>query len=318
MKMAPKRGIGAQADGPNDPEYQDPRQPVKSLPAKIANSASGLLSDALSPRGSQPGAALSQALANGGKGHSSSSAAAYDATDMRRLTAIASLSASKTSDDGPASFRSGTIPSAGSTDIFNGMTLDEFLLLDPRGEDYFLDADTTPDKGKGVSGRTVDADCAGNKNDSSISSSWRPTPSMVLPLPAQSGSKVDGEEVVQLLSSSELQPDTWVEDDVERDLPFSISDEELRLSRWFVDNFPAISLGRDRFDDAIQAAKEGHPFQEFASFFDEIENYQDEVWGYLRPLVEAAKEESRQTRSATANEGPAVRRLRMILAHLDT
>ncbi|EAW15234.1 uncharacterized protein ACLA_058960 [Aspergillus clavatus NRRL 1] len=50
------------------------------------------------------------------------------------------------------------------------------------------------------------------------------------------------------------------------------------------------------------------------------ERYHDEVWGYLRPTLEAAAEEievaKEQGRDALVEDGPAVRRLKMILGHM--
>ena len=48
------------------------------------------------------------------------------------------------------------------------------------------------------------------------------------------------------------------------------------------------------------------------------ENYHEEVWGYLRSDLEAAKEEIEEGRDQDdyENDGPAVRRLKMILKHM--
>lgn len=49
------------------------------------------------------------------------------------------------------------------------------------------------------------------------------------------------------------------------------------------------------------------------------ERYHDEVWGYLRPALEAAKEEMEEYSHGTEDgeeDGPAVRRLKMILKHM--
>ncbi|KAJ5114447.1 hypothetical protein NUU61_000206 [Penicillium alfredii] len=51
------------------------------------------------------------------------------------------------------------------------------------------------------------------------------------------------------------------------------------------------------------------------------ERYHDEVWGYLRPVLEAARIEIEEKEKETGREhegddGPAVRRLKMILAHM--
>lgn len=49
------------------------------------------------------------------------------------------------------------------------------------------------------------------------------------------------------------------------------------------------------------------------------ERYHDEVWGYLRPALEAAKAEMEENRGGGeghGEDGPAVRRLKMILKHM--
>lgn len=53
------------------------------------------------------------------------------------------------------------------------------------------------------------------------------------------------------------------------------------------------------------------------------ERYHDEVWGYLRPTLEAAKKEieekkekEKQGSPNVRKDGPAVRRLKMILRHM--
>ncbi|KAJ5555703.1 hypothetical protein N7461_004173 [Penicillium sp. DV-2018c] len=49
------------------------------------------------------------------------------------------------------------------------------------------------------------------------------------------------------------------------------------------------------------------------------ERYHDEVWGFLEPVLEAAKKEIEETETETRGEGldgPAVRRLKMILEHM--
>ncbi|KAL4957361.1 hypothetical protein BDW69DRAFT_156464 [Aspergillus filifer] len=49
------------------------------------------------------------------------------------------------------------------------------------------------------------------------------------------------------------------------------------------------------------------------------EKYHDEVWGYLQPTLEAAAreiEEKKDSPSASVEDGPAVRRLKMVLRHM--
>ncbi|KAJ6006753.1 hypothetical protein N7451_004697 [Penicillium sp. IBT 35674x] len=46
------------------------------------------------------------------------------------------------------------------------------------------------------------------------------------------------------------------------------------------------------------------------------ERYHDEVWGYLRPALEAAQKEIEEKNEIDDGDGPAVRRLKMILKHM--
>lgn len=62
------------------------------------------------------------------------------------------------------------------------------------------------------------------------------------------------------------------------------------------------------------------PISGLEDWFTIINHYQDEVWGYLKPYAEAAKEEAQKAEASgepNPTGGPAVRRLGMILAHLD-
>lgn len=51
------------------------------------------------------------------------------------------------------------------------------------------------------------------------------------------------------------------------------------------------------------------------TFFDDLHNYHEGVWGYLQPIVEQARVELREGRSV--KDSPAVARLQMILGHVD-
>lgn len=58
-----------------------------------------------------------------------------------------------------------------------------------------------------------------------------------------------------------------------------------------------------------------------ADWVDVQERYHDDVWGYLRPALEAAKEELEEKQDGSEHndeDGPAVRRLKMILRHMKT
>ena len=55
--------------------------------------------------------------------------------------------------------------------------------------------------------------------------------------------------------------------------------------------------------------------QQTLTFFDDLHNYHEDVWGYLKPIVAQARTELREGRSV--KDSPAVARLQMILGHID-
>jgi hypothetical protein len=124
----------------------------------------------------------------------------------------------------------------------------------------------------------------------------------------------DGDEVVQLLSDPTFQPELWTEGDPEE--PYIISEEEMQISQWYIQNTQVGAPRREQLQHAVAAARTGRSYEEFESIFDAIEAYHEDVWGYIRPLVEAARQERLIAEPTATGDGPAVHRLRMIVAHL--
>jgi hypothetical protein len=124
----------------------------------------------------------------------------------------------------------------------------------------------------------------------------------------------DGDEVVQLLSDPTFQPELWTEGDPEE--PYTISEQEMQISQWYIQNTQDGAPRREQLQRAVVAARTGRSYEEFESIFDAIEAYHEDVWGYIRPLVEAARQERLIAEPTATGDGPAVRRLRMIVAHL--
>lgn len=52
-------------------------------------------------------------------------------------------------------------------------------------------------------------------------------------------------------------------------------------------------------------------------WLDMLNKYQDEVWGYMLPLVQEAREEAKASKERIPEDQPATRRLRMLLKHLE-
>jgi hypothetical protein len=160
----------------------------------------------------------------------------------------------------------------------------------------------------------------------------------------------DGAAVVSLLSDPSFQPEFADDDDLYEDpdmaVPAPLTADEIRILDSFrrqqsstttpthpktnaitphslipdIDTFLAdndgISVGTS--DAALRDAVL-HNLPGAEDWVAVNDRYQDEVWGFLRPALEAASkeiEENDQKESDPAREGPAVRRLKMILRHM--
>lgn len=142
----------------------------------------------------------------------------------------------------------------------------------------------------------------------------------------------DGAAVVTLLSSSSLEEDPALIPDIELDptpLPLSINEQEALDSFRLSFDGPRLtssSLVPD-IDTFLSQGIASGDLKSGTALRDEVlarlpgagdwvdvqERYHDEVWGFLEPVLEAARTEMEQGES---QEGPAVRRLRMILGHM--
>jgi hypothetical protein len=71
---------------------------------------------------------------------------------------------------------------------------------------------------------------------------------------------------------------------------------------------------------AVQMRIGIEPIRGLEDWFEVINSYHEDVWGYLKPYAQAAKaevEKAEQEHQPNPTGGPAVRRLGMLLAHLD-
>lgn len=143
----------------------------------------------------------------------------------------------------------------------------------------------------------------------------------------------DGAAVVTLLSSSCIEEDPALIPDVELDptpLPLSTSEQEALDSFRLSFNGPRLtssSLVPD-IDTFLSQGIASGDLKSGTALRDEVldrlpgagdwvgvqERYHEEVWGFLAPVLEAARTEIEQEGD---QEGPAVRRLRMILGHME-
>jgi hypothetical protein len=286
----------------------------RSFTENVASSAAGLLRDTFSSSGDHVGATLSQALQEGSKAGSSYGVAASDSSltyqptprpDMPLFTGVTSEN---------DAFRSSTRPPNAPREAFEGMTIDQFLQSEPESHGKLFNGDQKLDKGKRAVYSNSNSDVTRDSYNARFNSAWQAGNTEKDSRVHDINSLNDGDEVVKLLSDPNFQPELWTEDD--REEPYTITDEEIQISRWFTQKAQAGASQREQLQKAVVAARSGGAYQEFASIFDEIESYQEVVWGYIRPLVEAARQEQHIAEPTAVGDGPAVHRLRMIVAHL--
>jgi hypothetical protein len=319
-----------------------PRSPAKedasrNISGRILDSASGLLRDSLAPDSTQQVHTLAHVLASEGKAGSSTASASTERGAASELHRGSNASHHREYLPNPTdAFRepvlaNGSITST-SRDIIGGMSLDQFMHNAQSQNEIPTWQHTPTTKGKQTASRLNGHHTEHHASDAGMSTVWesitRNEPSLVFP--ATNGTQIhrahdvhgagevsatDGADVVKLLQD----PDTslWMNMPEEQDLPWTISEEDTRIAEEIVKNVDTAMSSKPGWNSATSAANRGQPFLQFASFFDDIENYHEEVWGYLRPLVEQARGERAVSGSPDGEEGPATRRLRMILAHID-
>ena len=201
-------------------------------------------------------------------------------------------------------------------EAFEGMTIDQFLQSEPQAQAHVREDAQQHFKGKKAVYTSPNGVVTRPNYDTDSASAW-PSGSFEKDSRGKKTSTLnDGDEVVKLLSDPSIQPGTWMGEESEE--PYTIIEDEMQVARWFTQKTQEGQAEREQLHRVVAAARGGRAFQDFASIFDEIESYHEDVWGYIRPLVEAARQEQRVAESASSGDGPAVRRLRMILAHLNT
>lgn len=270
----------------------------------------------LSSNGNQVGATLSQTLHEGGKAGSSSSVAASASNSIYQSTPGSEVAIVTGVTPENHNFRSSMRPPNAPPEAFEGMTIDQFLQSEPDSQRPPVEDDRNLGKGKKPIYTTHNEDVPGESYDTDFVFAWQSGHVDTETRDQGAHTLNDGAEVVKLLSDPSFQPELWTEDDL--DEPYTITEEEMQISQWFMQKAQEGGSQREQLQKAVAAARSGQSFHEFASIFDEIENYHQDVWGYIGPLVKAARQEQHVAATATAEDGPAVHRLRMIVAHLQS
>ncbi|KAA8648458.1 hypothetical protein EYZ11_007695 [Aspergillus tanneri] len=346
-----KRGTGTQGKTANtDRKSTHPStnameaQTSSSLTSRIQNSASRLARDAFHASGSSADAA--HLLADGSKsGASSSTAAALAAAQQYTEASVPSSSSSgrhQSHNTTRETFRSSSSSQQGGFTL-PSFTEEEFQHsygVDPFGGDQEI-PNTASDKRKGKGKETSTTNLSPFNNTISTQRSFQP-----IPTPS------DGDAVVSLLSDSTFDPTfppaaNEPADIIETELsqpqltpaeiemiesfrrsmpPSDTSNEQSHPHRFtsyslipdintILNNAPSGTLtDATTLRDAVLTGLPGS-----ADWVAVEERYHDEVWGYLRPTLEAAAKEMESNQNLDiTKEGPAVRRLKMILKHMQT
>ena len=315
--MTEQNGNSDDAEGPGAQDVAEGEKPTRSFQKGVVNSASGLLRDAVSARGTQVGTTLSQGLAAGGKEGSISSGPASASTSLQDASAYGFPSLPRGSASGYESFRSALKQSDPRPEVFDGMTLDQFLETDPDNTGILFEDAVGSGKGKQAVYPFVVSKPTSDNHDTQFAAVWESNANLENALADEARSTEDGAEVVRLLSDPNVQPDIWTGRDAQGEGSYTISQGEAQISQWFVQEVHRDSSQKGRIEHAVEAAREARPFGEFATIFDDIESYHEDVWGYIGPLVQAAREEHSAAPESSTGDGPAVRRLRMVMAHLN-
>ncbi|RAH45617.1 uncharacterized protein BO95DRAFT_137701 [Aspergillus brunneoviolaceus CBS 621.78] len=328
-----------------------------SLASRIQDSASGLARSVFSTSG-QPSAETAQLLAGSGKASSASSSSQSALSAAQQFHETTGLNSSRTADQAPVTqfeaFRSSSTTHAGGFEL-PSLTEDEFQRT--YGEEslngsngMYLAASapaaadlSTVDTGKGK-GRWTPSHHAAGEGD--LSQDKQGGQASALPS--------DGAAVVSLLSDLTFDPNfppsaNEPAEVIETELsaPAQLTPAEIQALESFRRVLPTSTINTHTTNhvnphilvpdissflesvpsaantDAVtlrDAVMTGLPGA--ADWLGVEERYHDEVWGYLQPTLEAAAQElqskDRGGSDGQEADGPAVRRLRMILKHMQT
>ena len=300
--------------------------PEESLSDRIRHSARGLARQAvMPPNGRGLGSDLAQALTDG-KGSSSSSASLHG---LHSLHAVPSSSASSSAANNlqTGTFRSAPQPTTTTTTTTQlgdeaGRQWDEFQ------HDYGELLHPGKDKGKQRA-----------QDDHDFETAWRTATTTTSTTRDDAEATADGAAVVALLSSPSFHDEVSAGADSTTP-PLTETELEILNSFRRHSGTSGKGLSARSFVPGIDTVLENtHGGGDPLTLRDKVlahlpgsedwlaveEKYTDEVWGYLRPTLEAALEELKLNKldndhSAQGGgkepDGPAVRRLKMILRHM--
>ena len=310
------------------PESADrPSSGAPSMAGRIQSSAAGLLKSAITPSASTPAGSyafardVSSSLAGvsssekaGGASSAAGPGAAVEggiyhgSSSTQPDSAFRSQSSQEMQSsllDQEREFQQGNLPV--NSDTSGGA-----------GTDYIS---TSTSKGKG---REV------HMGDERFDSAWKSASSNTIPSAVTEQERRDGHAVSDLLSSATFDPSSLPDMDPdepqpEPDMSFLTTNQNGQQQH----DISSTSLIPDI--DFVLASLRGIPAQSqvehlrdlpgVAEWLDLDREYQDVVWGSLKPAVEEARQEVQEKlekgeKGAAVGDGPAVARLRMVLAHL--
>ncbi|KAL9620987.1 MAG: hypothetical protein Q9160_004505 [Pyrenula sp. 1 TL-2023] len=321
------------------PHHDSPDQD-RSLPERILESATSLVQSGFAGSKDDASSLLSKALADGEKlppSSSSSSTYSRDTESSAGLIHPRGSGASNTNTSIGESFRS---VRSNSSDNFLALDEDNSRMpvqesrldsLDLSGTSW----DKTDPKGKRILRGQAQKPLEKLQHQGMMEAAWAHHHSS-----AQSPKYPDGAKVSQLLSDPMFDPLFGVDDDSLHDGQITLSNEDMEVAQLFHDrssigdhrqNIALVNSGSDtsfarsdpdtalshKLESALSLPVDHQRLHEIDTFFDDLMNYHDSVWGYAQPLVEDARKEVKSTVPGQVPDGPALQRLRMIFAHMN-
>lgn len=322
------------------------KQSDSSIASRVQNSASGLARDAFftsaAPRD------LAQTLASREKTGPSSSASvdrvsSQTVADQYNQSSASSSTREQAAEAPAETFRS---TSTGRLDL-PPFSEEEFQnTYDDSMYDNFFPDNTGIGKGKGKA-RDTQSDPTDTTHDPlGFDSTWARQSHKTVPNATTSQLPSDGQAVSTILSDANFDPEfppsaqePFVPVPTELAPPQPLTPEEIHIIEQFrrhlppPERFNPPQLNPSSLIPDIDTFLNGvGPGTDATALRDDVltnlpgakdwvaveEKYHDEVWGYLKPTLEAAKKEMEEKKGSDPHgeDGPAVRRLKMVLSHM--
>lgn len=320
----------------HEKQQKQPQSPDKpssgstSMADRIQSSAAGLLKSAITPSASTPAGfyAFARDVSSSLAGVSSSEKAGGGASSSSSSAARPGAAVEGGIYHGSSSTQPGSalrsLPSQGmqSSLIDQEREFQQGSLPVDDGTGY-ISTSTASSKGKG---REV------HMGDEQFDSAWKSASTNATPSAVTEQERRDGQAVSDLLSSATFDPSSLPDTDPddlqpepEPDMSFLTTNQHGKQQH----DISSTSLIPD-IDFVLSSLRGISPQSRVehlrdlpgvAEWLDLDREYQDVVWGSLKPAVEEARQEvqeklERGEQGAAVGDGPAVARLRMVLAHL--